>query len=89
MNCLEKIFHTELKSLENFMNSMHRNIMFATEMEQNNSNQFFDHHSSRLNNRHKQPHTDITIDNYPVQPFRQKIEAYNSMVHRLLTFRLQ
>lgn len=84
----------QLDSFLTFINSVHSNIKFTIEMEQNNSINFLDLTISKINNKHdfsifhKPSHTDITIHNSSVHPYSHKLAAFNSMIHRLLTIPL-
>lgn len=80
----------QLTSFSEYINSIHPNIKFTIESENNNSINFLDLTIRRIDNKldfsiyHKPSHTDITINNKSYHPFQHKIAAYNSMVFRLI-----
>lgn len=81
----------QLNILNNFLNSIHRNIKFTLEVEDNNSINFLDLNIMKKDNRlkfniyRKPTMTDQTIHASSHHPQSQKYAAYNSYVHRLLT----
>lgn len=80
----------QLHTFEKYINSIHPNIEFSIEIEQDKSINFLDITITRLQNKHefsifrKPSHTDTTIHSSSIHPYQQKVAAYNSMIHRLL-----
>lgn len=83
-------FNGTTRELERFINSLHPNIKFTSEIEEHNSINFLDVTITRNNNKlnfsifHIPTHT-ITIYNTSFHPFQHNLAADNSMVHRLLS----
>lgn len=84
----------QLSTLQQFLNTLHPNITFTTELEENNSLNFLDLTLTKDNNKHifsifhKPSQTDITIHNTSFHPYQQKMLAYSSMIHRLINIPL-
>lgn len=84
----------QLQSFFKYINSLHPNIKFTLETEQNNSINFLDLTITKVNNKHefsifhKPSHTDITIHNSSSHPYTHKVSAYNSFIHRLINIPL-
>ena len=80
----------QLKIFLDYINNLHKNIKFTTEIEQNKSICFLDLKINNTSNRHvfeifrKNSYTDITIHANSIHPFQHKLAAYNSFVHRLI-----
>lgn len=81
----------QLKSLHNYINTIHLNITFTTEIEVNKTINFLDLTISHNNNNihefaiyHKPTHTDTTIHARSFHPITHKLSAYESMIHRLI-----
>lgn len=84
----------QLNTVLEYINKIHPNITFTSELEINNSINFLDLTITKINNKHdfsiyhKPSHTDTTIHNKSVHPYTHKLAAYNSLVHRLLNIPL-
>lgn len=81
----------QLTLLNTYLCSMHKKIKFTLEEEKNNSLNFLDLTISKQDNHftfkiyRKPTCTDQTIHADSHHPYSQKVAAYNSFVHRLLT----
>ena len=81
----------QLTSFLNYINSIHENISLTLELELNNSINFLDLTIERKDNKfefsifHKPSHADLVIHNSSIHPFTQKMAAFHSFVHRLLS----
>lgn len=84
----------QIDKLFNFINSIDQNIQFTKEIEKDNKINFLDLTITKHQNQHqfsiyrKPTQSDITIHNESNHPYPYKIAAYNSMVHRALTYPL-
>lgn len=84
----------QLDSFLEYINSLHPNIKFTMEIEENKKLNFLDLTLDRTDNTHqfsifhKPSHTDTTINNSSTHPRQHKHAAYHSMIHRLLNIPL-
>ena len=84
----------QLKTFLDFINSLHKNIKFTIELEQDHTINFLDLKITNKNNKHdfaifhKPSYTDITIHNSSNHPFSHKVSAYYSFIHRLINIPL-
>ncbi|KAK9890817.1 hypothetical protein WA026_012160 [Henosepilachna vigintioctopunctata] len=75
-----------LKNFENFINAVHPNIKFTTEIESDKSIDFLELTITRLNNKfdfsifHKPSHTDTIIHNSSCHPYPHQMAAFQSMI---------
>ena len=74
-----------------YLNSLHPNIQFTLEIEENNRINFMDLSIQKINNRlqfgiyHKPTHTDMLIHNSSMHPYSHKLAAFRCYVHMLLS----
>lgn len=87
--------YRQLKNFTDFLNSIHANIQFTVEKEnENRTLNFLDLSITLVNDRHafdiyrKPTHTDTVIHNSSQHPPSHKHAAFHSMVHRLFSIPL-
>lgn len=85
----------QINNLKNYLNNINGNIQFTLEAEIDNKLNFLDLTITRLDSSfqyqiyRKPTTTDATIHADSHHPFPQKMAAYNSFIHRLLTVPLE
>lgn len=85
----------QINNLKNYLNNINDNIQFTLETEIENKINFLDLTITRLHDKfqyqiyRKPTTTDATIHAESHHPFTQKMAAYNSFIHRLLTIPLE
>ena len=85
----------QIENFKNYLNGINKNIQFTLEIEENNKINFLEltvykaQNEFKLKIFRKPTTTDITIHATSHHPISQKMAAYNSFVHKLLTIPME